>query len=426
MAGRVTVLTPVDNTPAIELGPSTWRKKILPVGWLNYDDGTTKKRINFTPDYLRNLVTSFKEKAFDGVPLQLGATHNNDPENTAGQIIGLDSDDSGLYATVTATDRADQLIKDNENLGVSVRIVEDYERQDGQSAKQYPVALQHVLATWTPRVKGLGSWQAVSCADETDGRFIDLSDLVFTTDGTAVAPTTSANPGGVQPTPEESPVTALNEEELAAVRSIFPLIKKLAESEGETAETKTGDKPTVVAPVTPIVKPATATPIVAAKPVVEQKPTEGADEDAAAEQAIAAATGDGENKVVDLALVELRSTADRQAIELAEMRAERDQEKWNFESHELVSKYGIPPAIVNLAEPLLKGARHVVELADGGSVDAGAVMRSVLTTVAKQYGRKIVDLSAATGTALEADAADEAKADQERILAAAKSARFGQ
>lgn len=412
MAGRVTVLTPVNNSDAIELGRSTWRKQILPIGSLDYSG----RKLNFTREYLNDIVASFKAHAFDAVPLQLADasnSHTNDVTRAAGEVIGLEATDEGLFATVSATDKGSEILRDHPNLGVSVRLVEDYVRQTGTGATSHKAALQHVLGTWAPRVSGMKSWEPIECSEET-ADVIDLSALVFTADGTAVAPTAPASPGGVQPTPEESPVTALNEEELAAVRSIFPLLQKIVQPEGEVSETKPDDKP--AATVTPIVAPA--------KPVVEQKPAEGADEDAAAEQAIAAATGDGEGKVVDLALVELRTTADRQAIELAEIKADRDNQRWNYEREQLVRDYGIFPAIVALAEPLLKGAKHVVELSGGGSVDAGEVMRSVLHTVAKTYG-KGVDLSGPTGTALEADGEAEKKAERDRIHASARAAGFG-
>lgn len=409
MAGRVTVLTPMDSTPAVELGHSTWRKQILPVGWLDYDDGTSEPRkLNFTPEYLRNIVDSFKAQAFPGVPLQLGAVHNNDTANTAGQVIGLDCDDKGLYATVSTTDRGTQLLQDNPNLGVSVRVVEDYERQDGTSKRPFKAALQHVLATWVPRVAGLAPWQAVQCADETEGRVIDLSALVFTADGSAVAPNP---PASVTPGAGVDPADSGDTEETVATFTDEQIAKLLTLIEGGGTDSAADVQ------VPPIeVKP----PVVADADVSAE-----ADEDVEVEQAIAAATGADEGKVVDLAVVELRTIADRQALELAEIKAERDTEKWNYESEQLVRDFGIPPAIVALAEPLLKGSKHVVELSQGTSVDAGNVVRSILATVAKTYGKR-VDLSGPLGSAHEADGTeDEAAAARKRIHDDARARGFG-
>lgn len=405
MAGRVTVLTPKDESEAIELGRSTWRKQILPVGSLDYSG----RKLNFTREYLNDIVSAFKSRAFDAVPLQLADasnSHTNEPDRAAGEVIGLEATDQGLFATVSTTDKGSQILRDHPNLGVSVRLVEDYVRQDGKSTTPHKAALQHVLATWAPRVSGMAPWQAVECSEETD-EVLDLSALTFTPDGDAQPQENAspADPGGQTPTHEESPVTALNEEELAAVRSIFPLIKKLAEPDETVTETEV--KPEAV--VTPI----------KADPAVE------VDEDAEVEQAIAAAVEPDEDKTVDLALVELRTAADRQAIELAELKAERDEEKWKYEREQLVRDYGIPPAIVALAEPLLKGSKYTVELSQGGSVDAGSVLRNVLHTVAKTYGRG-VDLSGPLGSAYDGDGAeDEAKAARKRIHDAANAAGLG-
>jgi hypothetical protein len=138
---------------------------------------------------------------------------------------------------------------------------------------------------------------------------------------------------------------------------------------------------------------------------------------------LVSASEDDTDNSVELALVEMRTVSDRQAVELAEIRAERDAEKWKYESEQLVRDYGIPPAIVSLCEPLLKGSKHVVELSDG-SVDAGDVLRQVLTTVAKTYGRR-VDLSGPIGTSQELSAADLEATERADFLARQHAAGFG-
>jgi hypothetical protein len=403
----------MDSTPAIELGAQTWRKQILPVGWLNYDDGVTKRRLNFTSDYLKNLVSAFKAKAFDAVPLQVGAAHNNDPENTAGQIIGLDSDDRGLYATVSTTDRGTQLLKDHQNLGVSVRIVEDYEHQNGKASTPYKAALQHVLATWVPRVAGMAPWQAVQCSDESEGRFIDLSALVFTDDGTAVAPA-PAGPGGQQVPPTQkarAPVPEqLTEEELAGVRSILPLLQKIVapadSADDETTDTEDEAKPPrkIKAPVAP---------------VVEAEGEDDAEDDA--EQDIAASDDDtdGIELTTDANALELA----RVTVEMAQMRAERDNERWERESRELVVDMGLPPALIKVAAPLLKGRGHTVELSQGSTVDAGKVVRDLLHAVAKTYP-PAVDLSGPIGSPHEVAASEAEDAQMNDVITRANAARF--
>lgn len=440
MSGKVTVLTPVDQSKAIELGRSTWRKQVLPIGQLRYGDRT----LHFTRDYIKNVVTAFRDGAFDAVPLQLASAeraHSNDPERSAGEVIGLEAGEDGLYATFSLTDRGSELVREHPNLGVSVRMVEDYARGDG---KHWPVALQHVAATWTPRVAGMKPWQAIECAEETSD-VIDLSELVFkprdpsripvatTWPATSTTTTNTTNPrvflegrevglpvlelSGATPqatqTPTRpgggaekgAPVAQLNEEELAAVRAALPIFIKAVE-DAETPPVK-ADTPAEPAK---FVEPPTAE--TAPEPAPEKAP----------EPELVAAADDTTN-AVELALIEQRTQMDRMAIELAEAKAREDAKDWAHESAELVRDYGIPPAIVQMAEPLLKGRGHTVELAEGNTVDAGQVLRSILATVAKTYGRK-VDLSGPVGTAHEMDAEQQRSTERDEFLARQRAAGF--
>jgi hypothetical protein len=98
------------------------------------------------------------------VALQLAGAdnrHTNDPERYAGEVIDAEATDDGLYITVKATDRGNQVLSTNPALGVSARIVEGYERSDG---RYFPAAIQHVLATLDPRIPALGPWQTIEAA----------------------------------------------------------------------------------------------------------------------------------------------------------------------------------------------------------------------------------------------------------------------
>jgi hypothetical protein len=402
MTGKVTVQTPVLNSDAIELGRTTWRKQILPIGQLPYKGRT----LDFTRDYINNLVAAYKDRAFDAVPFQLAPddnSHSNAVDRAAGEIIGLEALDDGLYATVSASDRGAEILREHPNLGVSVRVVEDYQRNDGKTSRSYPAALQHVLATWAPRIAGMKPWQAIDCAEETD-EVIDLSALTFTPDGDANKDSeTPAVPGGE--TQKGAPVAQLTEEELAAVRAIYPVFKKLAED----------DEPT---PPTANTEAAPQPPVFVEAPVVEEPVVEVVDE-----EPVLVAASEEDAPAIDLAQVEMATKLDKQAIELAELKAERDEERWTVEAAELVRDYGIPPVIVALCEPLLRGSKHVVELSDG-SVDAGKVLRDVLHNVAKTYGRR-VDLSGPIGSSVELAAADAEKAERDAFLSSQRAAGFG-
>src|SRR5205809_7930654 len=68
--------------------------------------------------------------------------------------VGHQRHGDGLYIQAELTDRGEQVLRDNPYLGVSARIVENYNRSDG---KFYKAAVQHVLGTLDPRLPGLVS-----------------------------------------------------------------------------------------------------------------------------------------------------------------------------------------------------------------------------------------------------------------------------
>lgn len=173
MSAFATLLTPVDASPAIELG-NTWRKRILPVGEIEYQG----RQLKFTRSYLQGLLAAFKDRAYDQVPLQFADSANShtlDPERTRGQIVNMELADDGLYVTAELTPRGQRTLQENPYLGCSARIVEQFQRSDG---KFYPAAVQHVLGTLDPRIPGLGAWQEVQLANESSV-VIDLSNLSF-------------------------------------------------------------------------------------------------------------------------------------------------------------------------------------------------------------------------------------------------------
>jgi hypothetical protein len=165
------VLSPYTYGSAVELAGGLWRKKLLPVGEVQY-----KGRIlRFTADYLRGLAQAFCSGAYDQVPFQLADaqnTHTNDPERTRGEIVDMDVADDGLWITAKVTPAGDAVLSANPRLGVSARIVEDYARSDGQ---HYAAAVQHVLGTLDPRIPALGDWQAIEASNGAEGAVIDLS-----------------------------------------------------------------------------------------------------------------------------------------------------------------------------------------------------------------------------------------------------------
>jgi hypothetical protein len=165
-----TVLTPYLGGPsAIDLS-GTWRKRLLPVGDVAYKG----RMLHFTREYLQGLAAAFRNRAYDQVPLQLAGadnSHTNDVERTAGQITDMTVEPDGLYITARVSPRGEAVLAGNPLVGVSARIVEDYDRSDG---RHFPAAVQHALVTLDPRIPALGAWQAVEASND-GGMLIDLS-----------------------------------------------------------------------------------------------------------------------------------------------------------------------------------------------------------------------------------------------------------
>jgi len=170
MTAFATVYTPLDPGNAVELANNLWRKRVLPVGQIEYQGRT----LHFTPAYLRGLANAFKSRAYDQVAFQLADsanTHTNDPERFRGTITDMTVESDGLYVTLDPTPRGEAILRENPYLGCSARIVEQFQRGDGA---YFPAAVQHVLGTLDPRIPALGPWQPVNLSNES-GIVIDLS-----------------------------------------------------------------------------------------------------------------------------------------------------------------------------------------------------------------------------------------------------------
>src|SRR5579875_1479442 len=158
------LLSPYQEQDVVELSRTLFRKKLLPLGSINYKG----KKITFDQKFLADLAQSFKDGAYDQVAFQLADTNNNhtlDPERFRGEVKALELTSDGLDVLVETTPEGAELIRKNPKLGVSARILLGYERSDG---KKFARAIQHVLGTLDPRVPGLGPWQEVALANEDE------------------------------------------------------------------------------------------------------------------------------------------------------------------------------------------------------------------------------------------------------------------
>lgn len=176
---------PVDTSP-VNLAEDgvTFTKRVLRPMVLHYRG----QKINLSESKLRSMVDAFKAKAYDTVPLLLDGPLDHgvqdvsgalrDPERYRGKATAMEYDPAGpdgpgVYTTLRAKSRkAAKAIRLNPDLGVSARIVPNYEDGDG---RRFPFAIQHILATPVPRVTGLGSWHPVSLSMDDDREVIDLT-----------------------------------------------------------------------------------------------------------------------------------------------------------------------------------------------------------------------------------------------------------
>lgn len=394
----VAILTPFTGDSARQAG-QRWRKKLLPVGEISYKGRTLK----FTRDYLAGLVKSFQDQAYDQVPFQLADatnTHTNDPERTAGQIAGMTLDPDGLYIELDATERGNRVLTENPGLGVSARIVEEYARADGQF---FPRAIQHVLGTLDPRIPGMGGWEAVAAANDAEVTF-DLSGETFTRE----------EPGGM---PE---LTDEQQTRLAALLNIDP--ERLAALADRV-------DPDAVAQLDGDGNPSAED---AELDEIAREIDAMSDEELAALEAqLEAEEAGAEPEPVTAGAL---STDDAMAIELAQAQGEEnarqlevitaqlDRERWSNERGRLVAA-GTPPFIADLAAPLLEGAGHVVDLANGKSVDAGQIVRKILTEYAK-LGEQL-GIGVELGSAMDEPADATGETERDEIVGRAKAQLFG-
>jgi hypothetical protein len=367
-----------------------WRTQLLPLGEITYKG----QQLKFDKDYLQNLVRSFKDKAFGQVPFQLADgnnKHNNDPERTRGKIVGVEMTNDGLDLILEATRKGDELLRDNPELGVSARIYEDYERSDG---KHWKAALQHVLGTLDPHIAGMRTWQEVEVPVALSNELgtvevLDLSDATFgEREGGDKVAFTLEDKGQL--------LELLKKARNASDDDLEGLVDELTEDDddGESddeSELSDEDLDALIAQ--------------AEADMVEDEDTDD-DEDEEEEDEVAPtdrvpATVSASQRRQALELANANALIVQQGEHLDAVQAGLDEQAFQNERTQFANALGIPPAIVDLARPLLEGSGHVVELSGGDEIDAGQVMRTVLTEIGKQI--KLLDLSGVIGNGLEPD-----------------------
>lgn len=413
MPQAVDVRTPIATGEATKVGKRLWRKQVLPNAKLN----VRGRVIEFTPDYFRKVEQAFRDEAYPTVPFMLADKNNDhtmDPERAHGEVLSLEAADDGLYATLRLSEVAERIVRDNPRFGVSVRIREDWDRADG---KHYPAAMQHLLGTFDGVAPGMKPWEPIDLSTPAD-------DVVVIDLSAATYDDTSTPTSGGEPT-----MADLTADELATLRAALPLLQRLQDDPGDDApagETRDGDT------MTEADFEALAADIFGdldddgedggdwvdtddAEPGDNEDGD--ADEEEPAEQpelaGVAASNTGGD--VVELS----NSARDEDRRTILELSQRLDAANYEKERDALVRATGLPPSIIDLARPVLEGSRHVVELSNGTSVDAGDVVRQILKAVGEKV--QMLDLSASLGTDEPTDedkaAAEHRASVADRILA---------
>jgi hypothetical protein len=410
-----TLLTPLEFGASRPFGATMWRKQLLPVGEINYEG----RKIAFTREYLAGLVKAFADKAYDAVPFQFADRdnkHTNKPEDRRGTVRSLELTDDGLDIIVEAGAAASEHLAEYPDLGVSASIAEDYARADG---KFFPAAIRHVLGTLDPRITGLRPWQAVDASNPAgpgslwqgidfagnSGDVIDLTDAEYGATEPAKPAGRHARPSGppapdptapVAPTTEETPM-ALTEAQEAR-------LAKLLDLPDDKFDALLADAPQPGEEE--LLTDAELAALLAEIEAGEEAPAaEPAGEPAAAGAALSAEA----QAAIDLA----NSRAEEQGIELARITQALDKATYEREREQLARVHGIPPRITDVARDLLEGTGRSVELANGRTADAGAIVRKLLAEVGKTV--KMLDLSAEMGTPLDGGAQEAAEAEAQAV-----------
>jgi hypothetical protein len=323
------LLTPTDSGDVVELSQTLFRKKILPKGSIDYKG----RKITFDEAYLTDLAQSFHAGAYDQVAAMLADkdnAHTMDPSRFRGEVKGVEVAEDGLYGTFELSADAAKMVKENPKLGVSARIVEGYARSDG---KTFPRAMQHVLMTLDPRIPGLGAWTEVALSGYDSGdEVVDLTQSAYEGEETVAGKQSG-----------DDLIDGLTREEYEALLAELDLDDTEVDDEGDGDEDEgEGD---------------------------EGNGNEGA--------------GDREPAGAGASLSNSGGTAIELAnAEIAKLKADNAKQKFEADKRDYVRR-GVPPALVELARPVLEAPDgFTIDLSNGvdgdQKVDAAHIVRQLL------------------------------------------------
>lgn len=376
----------------------TYWKQILPATTITAPDAITRQPVTITYDdaYFDDCIDAFKRRtAVDHTMFQLADANNShgpvhqdyDPERTRGEVVDLrkarPGEKPGLYAKIQFFNRkAARAVRDNPHLGVSARIREGFTRADGVHVKR---GIIHVLGTIDGRLNGMGPWRTADLAwyaDPSDTQ-VDLSNNVYPEAPVALG-RKNKNRGAGAATDDDGGITSvlenLSDEQFAQLLGELGLTAEDlqdAEDPDEDEDDETDEDEA-------------------------DEDDDDADDEADTERQPVGA-GAGASATVDQSIALSAQAAANEAL------AQLADQAWNTERAALVAR-GIPPAMVDLAEPVLHHpGGFTVDLSheDGPEVDIRDIVSKLLDGMAGY-----VDLAQETGHGGQFDQSQDADPDQ--------------
>ena len=173
--------------PTLTDGPTTkvrdkssgavfYKKQILPEGTYDYQTKTGEKiKLDLTADQHKVFVQSFKDKAYDEVPFQIGHDNEGPLKARKGTLANVEYvPGRGTWGYFSLDDEAAKFVEKYPNFGVSPRLTMNLEKMDG---RKFSGAIQHIAGTDVPRASGMSPWEKIELSDTPEGAEIfDFSD----------------------------------------------------------------------------------------------------------------------------------------------------------------------------------------------------------------------------------------------------------
>lgn len=372
------VQTPFDFSEPVRAGRRRFWKQVLPVTSIDYKG----QKVDFDPQFHMDLAQSFKDEAFEQVPVVFADSenrHNMDPRNFGGDVLDMQyrgpGKGQGTWALIEADREAAKAIRKNPKLGVSARIRQMVEKSDG---RKFNRAIEHICLTMNPRVTGMEAWQAVDLsAEDADIEVVDLTAATYE-EGKPMGTKTAAK------TPRR---TASGKIDLSALdddqfQTLLDLAETALAPNDEDEEVDEEDEDADLGEVeNPSTLRKTKKKKSKTKITVEKESEDDDDEEEEEEE-------DESTDLSDADLVNVRSTVST----VRQMQIDLAEERWNRERDGLLSE-GVPAFLLDLAEPVLSQPEAMtIDLSDDESINATDTIRKMLEGV-----KGIIDLTGEVG-----------------------------